>query len=148
MNYKENKGEHKYDEKILIEPEQDERKNFLAVVQKEKEKRQNPSYIVGTISKNGKLFFGEDEFKIIKMKGDGNCLFRCLAMLVYGDQEKYQLMREKIVKYVVDGWNNKKEWIWPVNDTVSNVKNDFVLYKTAAEYENEMKPDKRYGTDF
>lgn len=32
--------------------------------------------------------------------GDGNCFWRAAAVQLYGDQEKYELVRKKVVEYV------------------------------------------------
>ncbi|CAI5707790.1 hypothetical protein KXD40_008237 [Peronospora effusa] len=38
--------------------------------------------------------------KLHEVKGDGNCLFRALSDQLFGDQQQYQQVREKIVNYL------------------------------------------------
>lgn len=34
------------------------------------------------------------------VRGDGNCLFRCIAIEMYGDEKYHNLVRERMIKFV------------------------------------------------
>ena len=45
------------------------------------------------------------------MRGDGNCLFRAVALQVYGDDEFHMLVREKCMDYVLANRNQFIDFI-------------------------------------
>jgi len=47
---------------------------------------------------NGKLL--KEGMTIVRMKGDGNCLFRCFAEYIYGNQEYHSVIRKYCVDYL------------------------------------------------
>ena len=47
-------------------------------------------------------------FEIREIKGDGNCLFRCVSDQMENDENNYQVYREKCVEYMK---NNKEEFL-------------------------------------
>jgi len=38
--------------------------------------------------------------KILKVKGDGNCLFRSIALQTYGDEDLHLMIRLKSMQYI------------------------------------------------
>ena len=44
-------------------------------------------------------------YTIWKIKEDGNCLFRAVAMHVYDDAEQHQKVRDEMVEYIVEHRN-------------------------------------------
>ena len=40
------------------------------------------------------------KFKIIQIKGDGNCFFRCIAYYIYNDENKYEEVRKNICYFM------------------------------------------------
>lgn len=49
--------------------------------------------------------------KIKKIDRDGNCLFRCLAFYLYGNQRFHKKIRTEIVLYVINEWINFEPFI-------------------------------------
>ncbi|KAH3886456.1 hypothetical protein DPMN_010465 [Dreissena polymorpha] len=41
-----------------------------------------------------------DDFYVTKVKADGNCFYRCIALDIYGSQEKHKHIRDKIVEHM------------------------------------------------
>lgn len=80
---------------------------------------------------------GMFDYQIIKMIGDGNCLFRAISYLIYNCQEKHLEVRMSIVKYICANWNKFK--LLTVN-AEQNVYND------ANEYYNSMSVPGIYGS--
>ena len=48
----------------------------------------------------------EEQFSVVQMKGDGNCLFRALSYCIHKDQRYFTNIRRSIVNYVTDHWND------------------------------------------
>lgn len=44
----------------------------------------------------------------VKTEEDGNCLFRCFSIFVYGNQNFHKLIRLHIVDYIFNDWENYK----------------------------------------
>lgn len=42
---------------------------------------------------------------VVPIIGDGACLFRSLSFLIYHTQERYAEIRERIVKFAAENWN-------------------------------------------
>ncbi|KAG8186540.1 hypothetical protein JTE90_020843 [Oedothorax gibbosus] len=50
-------------------------------------------------------------FEIIPIEGDGNCLFRCMAHYVLGNQEDHVIVRHMVVNNVCNNWDNFKSFV-------------------------------------
>lgn len=73
---------------------------------------------------------------VVPMIGDGACLFRSLSYLIYGTQFMAGDMREKIVNYVVDNWEE-----FSIMSHDGNGDN----FTNSAEYHSEMSRPSSYG---
>lgn len=40
------------------------------------------------------------------IKDDGHCLYRCIAHVIYDDQDDYQTVREELAEHILVNWNN------------------------------------------
>jgi OTU domain-containing protein 5 len=49
--------------------------------------------------------------QVVRMDGDGNCLFRAVAHQIYGDAEAHLLVREKCMAYILAGADYFKAFI-------------------------------------
>ena len=47
------------------------------------------------------------EMNVIKVKGDGNCFYRCISKWKYGSEEKHGMMRREIVDFIT---NNQTQY--------------------------------------
>jgi OTU domain-containing protein 5 len=47
-----------------------------------------------------KRLLGEKGMRIIEVGTDGNCLFRAIAHLAYGDEDEHRLVRLKCMEYI------------------------------------------------
>lgn len=50
-------------------------------------------------------------FFVRDVKGDGNCLFRCLSLYLYGDENEHKTIRKEIVDFVCKHWAKYKDHI-------------------------------------
>ena len=57
------------------------------------------------ISKKFKEDLNELGFYIKEVKGDGNCLFRCVSEQMEDDENNYEAYREKCIKYMLENTN-------------------------------------------
>ena len=51
------------------------------------------------------------KFRVHKVQGDGNCLFRSLAVGIYGDEEKHKQVRNDIVQFIVQNRDRYEPYI-------------------------------------
>ena len=67
---------------------------------------------------------------LIKIIGDGNCLFRCFSYFLHNDQKYYMKVRHSIVQNVAHDWENKKIYILgnEYYQTVLNIQ-DYIQFK-------------------
>ncbi|GIX99293.1 OTU domain-containing protein [Caerostris extrusa] len=49
-------------------------------------------------------------FQIYPITGDGNCLFRAMAYIVFGRQSEHSFIRNKVVSYVSSHWKRFKNF--------------------------------------
>ncbi|AXS67748.1 p87/vp80 [Cryptophlebia peltastica nucleopolyhedrovirus] len=75
--------------------------------------------------------------KIVKIGADGACLFRAIALFKYGDQNMHLRVRDEIVKYVIENWDDFS------NYTCDETTN---CYKSIYEYEKFMSQPQTYGS--
>ena len=55
-----------------------------------------------------KLLTHEDtQFKVVTVKLDRNCFYRCLSMYFYKDESLHEKVRNEIVDYMIDNKNSK-----------------------------------------
>nr|QDH05948.1 Ld-vp80 [Lymantria dispar multiple nucleopolyhedrovirus] len=73
----------------------------------------------------------ERTFRVAHMKGDGACIFRAVAHVVYGDQERHPEVRGAIVEHVTQNWP---------------LYSDFVRESTPQEYFAKMSGSCEFGT--
>nr|XP_015924495.1 uncharacterized protein LOC107452520 [Parasteatoda tepidariorum] len=59
-------------------------------------------------------------FKIRKIEGDGNCLFRSMSYLIFGKQREHEYLRDLVVRYVTEHWEQFSDY---------NVDEDMDSYK-------------------
>lgn len=75
--------------------------------------------------------------KIIRIRGDGACLFRSLSMLMYGTQSQDRIIRKTIVEYVVSNWERFQ---------ILSYDKDGNNYLTSNDYSRDMSKHVTYGT--
>ena len=80
------------------------------------------------------------KYNVIKIVGDGNCLFRCFSYCLYGDQKFHSDVRKEIVDYVVDNWTAEVDMLRSTCE--------YNIYNDEMEYERIMGSEGTYGTDF
>jgi len=56
-------------------------------------------------------YLKDQRFRVVEILGDGNCLFRSIAFLVCGDQEKHERYRRLAVQYIIVNKNNFKDFL-------------------------------------
>ena len=54
-------------------------------------------------SSGAKFNFGSKE--VSDIVGDGHCLYRCIAQIVWGDQERYQEVRRALANFILANWH-------------------------------------------
>lgn len=52
------------------------------------------------LSKNEDRIYSTPQLKEIDVAGDGNCLFRCIAIIMFDDQKHHALVRDKMISYL------------------------------------------------
>lgn len=57
------------------------------------------------------LIMNKKNFRIKKIIGDGNCLFRAISDQVYGTEDNHQIIREKCVEFIILKKNFFKDFI-------------------------------------
>ena len=63
-------------------------------------------------------------YEIIKMRGDGNCLFRAMSYAIFKTEMYYhELVRREIVNYLKNNWKTVKESVENVHQI--NNKEDY-----------------------
>lgn len=85
------------------------------------------------------ILYNGERFRIRNVKGDGNCLFRCFALLLYNNESKYDEVRQEIVEFIVANWEQQKEII--------QFSGNGFHYANAEHYRVVMGADKCFGTD-
>lgn len=73
---------------------------------------------------------------VVPIIGDGACLFRCLSYLLYGTQVMAKEIREEIVDYVIQNWNE-------ISIMTHDPNGD--NYVTAESYNMDMSRENTYG---
>lgn len=58
-------------------------------------------------------------YNVREIEADGNCLFRALSFSMYGTEDHYASIRQKIVKHVIDNWSFYSSFI--IGDTSYNI---------------------------
>jgi len=56
-------------------------------------------------------YLKDQGFRVVEILGDGNCLFRSVAFLGCGDQEKHERYRRLAVQYIMLNKNNFKDFL-------------------------------------
>ena len=75
--------------------------------------------------------------QIVKILGDGSCLFRALSYLLFGNEERHLQIRVEIVEYIMGRW---EEYQMRTCDVVGNP------YTTCHDYEQAMTRRETYGS--
>ena len=85
--------------------------------------------------------FNVEDFELIKMRGDGNCLFRAMSYAIYKTDIYHKHMRQEIVNYVKHNWETQKESIQNVHQ-INSKENycNFMLKSTGTQV--------TYGTEY
>lgn len=81
----------------------------------------------------------------INVKGDGNCQFRALSYQLYGTEDKYQLIRAEICKYMEFNSNLYKDFIVSDEEEEYNSEGSNGEDKGWKEYIKNMKLDYEWG---
>lgn len=81
-----------------------------------------------------------NRYKIINILGDGNCLFRCFAHHVFGDQDAHAIVRKRIVEDTVQKWSEQVDLL--------NASCEEKLYRNPNQYKDVMGRTSVYGTDY
>ena len=73
-------------------------------------------------------------FKLITITNDNNCLFRAMSYAIYKIDIYHNLMKYEILKYVMNNWENEKDIIKHIYN-ISN-KNDYhnYIFKTTSKH--------------
>nr|WUR10749.1 vp80 capsid protein [Calliteara abietis nucleopolyhedrovirus] len=78
------------------------------------------------------------KFKCVPMQGDGSCVFRSLAHVIFGDAEGHLQIRQTVVNYIVKHWDHYKDFVTP---------NKFnVPYRNSEEYARDMLNPMTFAT--
>ena len=85
--------------------EKDTDKNYVNIMKKG---LPNKAYFIDKYLNNVGFIYNIKDFSLQDVKGDGNCGYRCISMQIYGEEEKYYIIRENIYKYLYINKNNYK----------------------------------------
>ncbi|KAH0552242.1 hypothetical protein KQX54_007605 [Cotesia glomerata] len=83
------------------------------------------------------------DFTIVEIIKDGNCAFRASAYLLYNNQHLHRTIRQNVVDFVVNNWEDNKELINATRKEVNRTP-----FKTVENYIDCMGRDGEYGTAF
>ncbi|XP_074033767.1 OTU domain-containing protein 5-like [Leptinotarsa decemlineata] len=75
--------------------------------------------------------------KIVKMKGDGSCLFRAFSYILFENEEFAQVVRREVVNHVVDNWSRYEYFAAYSNGEP---------FRNRVDYSFEMLRSNSYGT--
>jgi len=86
-------------------------------------------------------------YDIIKIGGDGNCLFRTISMYLYGTEELYSLIRAEAYKYISNNINKFYEYCYVQNDIyyIDIEENNKIKKYILDDYINNIQKDGFYA---
>ncbi|AKC91674.1 vp80 [Lambdina fiscellaria nucleopolyhedrovirus] len=79
--------------------------------------------------------------KVVKIKGDGACIFRAIAYYVFNDENMHMKVRADVVQYIATNWNEFKEQAISYTDSPSGQ-----MYTNVNKYLEDMYKNNTYGT--
>lgn len=79
-------------------------------------------------------------FDIETVSGDGNCLFRCLSLGIFGNQSRHAELRAELAEKIADEIKKgREETLFPLGHTyLTNPRGDDVRAITPAEYVRQL----------
>ena len=60
----------------------------------------NKAYFLEKYQQNPGNIFNKNDFILLDVKSDGNCGYRCISLQLYGEEDKYYIIRENIYNYL------------------------------------------------
>lgn len=100
----------------------------------------NQASNINTNHKEIFYYYGDRKFLRKNVNGDGNCLFRCFSVYLFGNESSHLGIRKDIVNHVCSIWES-------VKDTIEASYPD-IKYKNKTSYKNSMGSSRTFGTDF
>ena len=70
----------------------------------------------------------------VSILGDGNCLFRCLSYSIFSSQEYHYIIRLVIVEFIVDNWDNFKDFVCGEGIYDKIISNDVEYYDHLSQF--------------
>jgi len=68
----------------------------------------NKTYFIEKYQQNIGNIYNIQDFILQDVKPDGNCGYRCISLQIYGEEDKYYIIRENVYKYLTINKNNYK----------------------------------------